>query len=51
MIDYIIMLNSLDSTIAVNNFFVKLLGLPVSNVEHNTYVQTFYFNFRKIIDW
>ena len=51
MIEHTSTLNSLDSASAVNRFFVKLLGLPVSSNSSGTKVQTSYFNLWKFIDW
>ena len=51
MIEHTSTLNSLYSASAVNCFFVKSLGLPVSSISAVTKVQTSYFNLRKFIDW
>ena len=51
MIEHTSTLNSLTSASAVNCFFIKSLGLPVSSISAMTKVQTSYFNLRKFIDW
>ena len=51
MTSHTLSLNSLTSASAVNCFFVNLLGLPASNIGSQTFVQTSYFNLRKIISW
>ena len=51
MTNHVFQLNQLQSPQDMNEHFVNLLGLPVSNIGQSANVQTANFNLRKTLDW